>query len=345
MNILSKQFTRERSFFYFYMWNDSNRMSFLKYLDHEIKNSLFFREGRENKMSVWYENEEMTEIFLAIEVKMKSDSHVFDEFKKVLKKEWDFIGQFIEGKELIADVDTFKKYYESVVRWWSAMTIIFYIPDLEGLSDEIRNEALRLRLASERYSPSFSKVFEMFFMKNFPEYEEFLHVISPAEVFILRERKFNEEEIGNFKKRLNGFALLNDEIYLLDDLKDALKNEKVALENDSGLIVGEIKGTIACQGFVKGKVRVLTRKKSFGDFKKGEILVTEMTDPDFIPVIKKASAIITDEGGMTCHAAITAREMKKPCIIGTKIATKVLKDGDFVEVDADNGIMRIIKKK
>jgi pyruvate,water dikinase len=62
-----------------------------------------------------------------------------------------------------------------------------------------------------------------------------------------------------------------------------------------------------------------------------------MTSPDFIPILKKVSAIITDEGGITCHAAIVSRELKIPCIVGTKIATKVLKDGDVVEVDAQKG--------
>jgi pyruvate,water dikinase len=68
-----------------------------------------------------------------------------------------------------------------------------------------------------------------------------------------------------------------------------------------------------------------------------------MTTPDFVPAMRKAVAIITDEGGITCHAAIVSRELGKPCIIGTKIATKALKDGDVVEVDADNGVVRIIK--
>jgi pyruvate,water dikinase len=60
--------------------------------------------------------------------------------------------------------------------------------------------------------------------------------------------------------------------------------------------------------------------------------------------MKMASAIITEDGGMTCHAAIVARELGRPCITGIKIATKVLKDGDLVEIDADNGIVKIIKK-
>ncbi len=65
-----------------------------------------------------------------------------------------------------------------------------------------------------------------------------------------------------------------------------------------------------------------------------------MTHPEFLSLMKQASAIVTDEGGVTCHAAIVARELGIPCVIGTKMATKVLKDGDEVEVDADKGIVK-----
>lgn len=68
-----------------------------------------------------------------------------------------------------------------------------------------------------------------------------------------------------------------------------------------------------------------------------------MTRPELMPAVKKAKAIITDEGGLTCHAAIVSRELGVPCIIGTKIATKILKDGNLVEVDANKGIIRKIK--
>ena len=77
--------------------------------------------------------------------------------------------------------------------------------------------------------------------------------------------------------------------------------------------------------------------------KDNEILVSPMTVPDYLPAMKKAKAIITDEGGITCHAAIVSRELGIPCIVGTKIATQVLKDGDRVEVDANKGIVKILK--
>lgn len=105
----------------------------------------------------------------------------------------------------------------------------------------------------------------------------------------------------------------------------------------------EIKGRTAYPGQVSGKVRLILRGEDFNKFATGEILVASMTRPEFVPLMKKAVAIITDEGGITCHAAIVSRELKKPCIIGTRIATKILKDGDFVEVDANSGIVKIIQ--
>ncbi len=108
--------------------------------------------------------------------------------------------------------------------------------------------------------------------------------------------------------------------------------------------LNKIKGNTAFKGIVTGKVVLISNKKDLPKVKEGDIIVTAMTIPDYVSVMQKAAAFVTDEGGITCHAAIIAREMKKPCIIGTKIATKVLKDGDLVEVDADKGIVKIINR-
>jgi phosphohistidine swiveling domain-containing protein len=102
-----------------------------------------------------------------------------------------------------------------------------------------------------------------------------------------------------------------------------------------------LQGSIAYRGHVVGKVKILNSPKE--DFGEADILVVGMTTPDYLYAMKKAKAFITDEGGITCHAAIVAREMQKPCIIGTKTATKRLKDGDMVEVDASNGSVGTIK--
>ncbi|MCK5061805.1 hypothetical protein KAR28_04600 [Candidatus Parcubacteria bacterium] len=107
--------------------------------------------------------------------------------------------------------------------------------------------------------------------------------------------------------------------------------------------IKKFNGTIACPGLIKARVKIVYSFDELDKVKFGDILVTHMTSPRFMSAIKICSAIITDEGGLTCHAAIIAREMNKPCIIGTKIATQVLKDGQLVEVDANKGTVRIIK--
>ncbi len=108
--------------------------------------------------------------------------------------------------------------------------------------------------------------------------------------------------------------------------------------------IKEIKGQSVSFGLVEGMVRIaLTPKESY-KLEKGDVLVCSMTSPDYVPAMKKATAIVTDEGGLLSHASIVSRELGKPCVVGTKIATKVLKDGDLVEVDANRGIVRILKK-
>jgi len=96
-------------------------------------------------------------------------------------------------------------------------------------------------------------------------------------------------------------------------------------------------GIVASKGKARGIVNVVLNPEATKKFEKGEILVTSMTSPKFTIFYKKTSAIVTDGGGTLCHAAIVAREMKVPCIVGTRIATQVLKDGDYVEVDATIG--------
>jgi len=112
--------------------------------------------------------------------------------------------------------------------------------------------------------------------------------------------------------------------------------EKVKV--DAGL--KELKGQVACMGKVSGVVKIVHTPQDAAKFNAGDVLVAISTNPDIVPLMKKASAIVTEQGGVTSHAAIVSRELGVPCVIGTKIATKWLKDGDIVEVDATRGIVR-----
>lgn len=107
-------------------------------------------------------------------------------------------------------------------------------------------------------------------------------------------------------------------------------------------VIKEIKGQIAYKGKVQAKARVILDRRNASELQEGEILVTAMTTPDFVPAMKIASGIITNEGGVLCHAAIMSRELRKPCVIGTKNVTDIIKTGDLVELNADTGIITIL---
>ena len=126
------------------------------------------------------------------------------------------------------------------------------------------------------------------------------------------------------------------------DIINAFKKRKYEVDTSESK---EIKGIVASygtKGNITGKVRIVLNPEK-AKFNEGEILVASMTRPEYVPLMKKATAIITDEGGITSHASIVSRELKIPCIVGTKIATKILKDGDLIEINADIGIVRKLK--
>jgi len=160
---------------------------------------------------------------------------------------------------------------------------------------------------------------------------------------------FLEKNKNLLKKREGGYSLLvKSDNSRLDEYGTYEENKLAIAEyyksqnkKDDGII----KGQIGSKGIVRGTVKVIRSfEQEKHKMKDGDILVTGMTRPEFVPLMKLASGIITDEGGITCHAAIVSRELGKPCIIGTKIATQVLKDGDEVELNANDGIVKILPK-
>jgi len=141
------------------------------------------------------------------------------------------------------------------------------------------------------------------------------------------------------------FFDFNDEI-AYEDI-DSLFNDLLIYyeKKDSGINGFDVKGIPASLGKASGVVRVIMSSDlaSLAKVKQGEVLVSDTTNPDMTPVMKKVVAIITDMGGVTSHAAIVTRELEIPCIVGTRNATKVLKDGMKVEVDAFNGTVKILE--
>ncbi len=168
-----------------------------------------------------------------------------------------------------------------------------------------------------------------------------VYFLTEEDTILALENKINID--GNeIDKRIKNSALvfLCNEMFLVTD-PIVLKEIDNRIEVKS---VVSIKGSIAYSGIVRGHAKIISSTKDFDKVNEGDILVASTTRPDYLPFMKKSGGFVTNEGGMLSHAAIMARELKKPCIIGTKIATKVLKDGDLVEVDAEKGVVTIIKR-
>ena len=134
------------------------------------------------------------------------------------------------------------------------------------------------------------------------------------------------------EKRKKGYIYYNGNLYTSDNYDAFFKEHNIYLEEVN---INDLKGQITypINDNIKGKVSKVFNDTDLRKFKEGDILVTPMTTPKYMDIIKKAKAIITDEGGVLSHAAIISRELKVPCVVGCKKATKVLKNGDLIEIN------------
>ena len=139
-----------------------------------------------------------------------------------------------------------------------------------------------------------------------------------------------------------GFDKDTDKFYFLQSRPiTTLKGESEQAEDDfhADQLIPLCKGLPAAPGIARGKVKMIKDITEINLVEEGDVLVTGMTNPDMVPAMKKAVAVVTDEGGRTCHAAIVSRELQIPCIVGAGDATRVLTSGEFVTVDAKRGIV------
>lgn len=157
-------------------------------------------------------------------------------------------------------------------------------------------------------------------------YEEFIH-LTPDEIA-------GENVPGDLQERMERYAFVEMQILTGEDV-DALWS---AFNERSD--TDETRGKGVSPGKVTGMAKVVADKSELGKIEKGDIIVCEITTPDYLHALQKVKAIVANIGGFTSHSAIVAREFGIPCVVGCRNATQVFKDGDLVEVDADKGIVR-----
>lgn len=201
------------------------------------------------------------------------------------------------------------------------------------------------KMADQRKLPMMMGFYSLFkFLKLFAQKagvaaEVAINLISMVELKkLVFQNKYDKSQINQRKK---GFLAIfeKNQSPVLEYGKNVSIIENIINQKN---LTSQLKGTVASTAGkkqIQGIVRVVTDPKATS-FRKDEILVTGMTRPEFVPLMKKAAAIITNEGGITCHAAIISREMRIPCIIGTKNATTFLKTGQMVTLDLIHGTIK-----
>lgn len=164
---------------------------------------------------------------------------------------------------------------------------------------------------------------------------------------------FKSKDVRNYyvesaKKRKNGWAVLmiGGKIEIISGMKDVVESiEKYSIIPAPVIMQQDIiTGRTAQQGCVTGTAKIIQSVKELSKIESGDILITKMTTPDFVVAMRKCSGIVTDEGGITCHAAIVSRELGVPCIVGVKTATSRIQDGYVVELNATRGFVRVLRK-
>lgn len=184
-----------------------------------------------------------------------------------------------------------------------------------------------------------------------PEKGKTVKVEVPDELKSIRVLSENElEELAKMGKKIHDhyqfpqdteWAIEDRKLYMLQSRPVTTLKEPVAEEKESKDIKRNIitKGLGASPGIASGAVKIIREIDELDKIQVGDVLVTVMTSPDMVPAMKRSSAIITDEGGVTCHAAIVSRELGIPCVVGTADATKKLEEKQIVTIDGDKGII------
>jgi len=265
--------------------------------------------------------------------------------KKFLKKvestvleKLKFIKPIYEQEKAIAlpELKRFLKELEEGYPWFEAMWWFFQM-DESKVKDLDLKALEKVRMFTDTLCNGSDTVIRKSLKIIYPELGELSSVLTTQEIL-----SGNLPSIEILAKRDMGYFFGNNQLFIDENRSSIEKIFKIKFKVkkfDSAVLQGDI----AQMGVAQGFVRKVMGHKQIGEFRAGEILVSSMTIPDFLPAMKKAAAIVTNEGGVLCHAAILARELQKPCITGTKFATHILKDGDYVEVDANNGIVKFIK--
>lgn len=301
------------------------------------KNNLVTLYGNEKDLDKCYKD-----INRIISAEPKKVIKLLDDFESTLQEFYKIIGEIKERNERKDVKILLFKLDDIFVKALSYYLFLVYMgyggdkPDIEKFINKHRKKYEKLR------NVSIDTDMVENFPKLFSKYDNKLEKISPylsrnELLGYLDGTKINKSKINNRKKEylvITKAGITKE--YNIKDIKRILRNEL----SQQNVKTNELKGRVACEGKAQGIARIVFAKSDYKKIREGDILITPMTKPNIVPYLSKVKAIVTNDGGMTCHASIISRELDIPCIVGTEHVTDIIKDGDIVEVDAEKGIVK-----
>lgn len=251
----------------------------------------------------------------------------------------------VASEGIFKNKDCFRKKFDNFRDAYINLFSIFQLPDLAQILVPEKDEKLLEIFGMDRdYAAKMLSEVDMSFREKISGFfdmpKELILMMLPDELKEFMETKKLPRDLKKRKTcvimTLNGDTKVYwneeaDNIFYEEYKKHVKINEK------------EIKGQMAYKGLVQGKVYIAENEEEFKNIPENCILICSMTRYNIVPYMKKVKGIVTDQGGITCHAAIISRELKVPTIVGTRKATEVFKTGDIVEVDATHGVVKKIK--
>lgn len=252
----------------------------------------------------------------------------------LLEEKWKTHRALESHAELVAFCDL-------VIEGWVGLEVTYFAPMVEEglITKEEREACLRLRERAIAFLDDSDFIILETLRLLYPKVANLVHFIGLDEM--CANQLPSQEEL---ERRSQHFVLHAGKIHTRITLQAFLKTQNIALKQDVPDREDEVRGQVAMPGKAAGRAYVLLKKSEVDRVQEGDILISGMTIPDYLPAMKRAAAFVTDEGGVTCHAAIVAREFGKPCVIGTKFATQLIQTGDWISVDADTGLVTIKKQ-
>lgn len=327
-----KSVSREGSLIGFQAWNVGDTIELRNWLDWGFERHYFV--NKRGVVNLFVESQQGEDYYDIIQKKLKEK----DFFNALYR---DFLYHVNKGEEILRKKILFKEtidLYNLIIKCFPATTIFDTISNYPNITsyENIIGKVIDIRKETGEFLYDVENRLIEAVPKIFPEIKDFEDVILIQE---FANKRFPSKE--ELEKRKQHYILFNHFLETDKSFKEISKEHNFEIIGEE--INEKIMGMVIVKGNVIGKVKLIFKQEDIEKVNYGDILVAPMTTPDHIIAMDKAGAFITDEGGITCHAAIVAREFQKPCIVGTHNATKILKNNDLVLVNGEKGVVEKIE--